>query len=257
MLLVHTACAHVPGLQQKRKRSYYAAGKSETAEYRLNQDQAHWLYRGLFNVIDILNRARHGEVTPIWDVWRTLLWETRLFMTLLSMVFCNATFMYALLHPETETNGRRQDKRATPQHERNRLLAIALIENPYIERDRADTRATTRSTAGGSDVHHRTCQLIPDKHIPVRRAQAAVLGRNGRASRPAKKAHTIKNRQLVCGYCFAARKERHSAEQWSSMEPWKRKSECKTRYQCACGVPVCVQPGKDCYFKHICEVQGM
>ena len=91
MLIIQTAAAHVPGPQQERKRSRYANGKSETSIFYLAQDVAHWLYRKLFNLVDLHNRARHGDCTAIWDVWATKSWETRIFSTLLSIIFVNTT----------------------------------------------------------------------------------------------------------------------------------------------------------------------
>ena len=235
---------------QKRRRSYFRSGKCELEDFKLNQDVPHWLYRTLFNLIDLHNRARHGEVTAIWDVWSTKSWEVRIFMSVLAIIFVNVTMLYALYHPETETNTTRADNKKIPQHERNRRLARALIENPlyHIPSNRTTTRAD--ATADLTKKCNHFTMIIPEKKLPPVRAVPARLGRNGRKAQAAKPARvTNGRRQLVCKICTAKKKAMTPKRVWKALSSSSQK--VKTRYMCSCGVPVCVKAGTTCYHEHM------
>ena len=254
MVLVHTCGAHVPGVPQERKRSRFAEGKSEMSIFHLAQDVVHRLYRAFFNLIDLHNRARHGERTALWDVWPTDSWEIRIFTTLLDIVFVNTTNLYANMHPDTETNLKRKDKKKSPQHERNRQLAMQLIKN----QERAPVPATGTRAAAAEHVdffrkENHVTEPIPDKYVPRTVGQPAVLGRNGRAEVLAKPAHWVKNRQLHCSYCYKKAKTATHPTVWKAMRNQERRKSAKTRFQCACGVPVCCKVGTTCYHEHLCE----
>ena len=110
----------------------------------------HHMYRAYFNVIDLINKARHGEVDMAHKtVHPTRDYVKRLTSTVVHFCAVNAIMIYIQINPdETRTCIQQGTVSKTVAEHYRKELALQLIGNT-VDHVAAATRSTSADAAGG------------------------------------------------------------------------------------------------------------